>query len=324
MPTNLHELSLVEAADAVMAGKVSPVEPTRASLDEIERWQNLNAFSIVMADEAISDARRLEADAARGVCRGPLHGVPIAVKDLCDVSGVATAAGISVFRDRVAHADSTVVRRLREAGAIILGKIELAEGALAFHHPEVAAPVNPWKPELWPGTSSSGSGVAVGADRCFGAIGTDTGGSIRFPSLCNGIVGIKPTWGRVSRLGIYPLSWTLDHVGPMARRVEDAAAMLSVIWPDLHRRNILLQQALRALASVVEEGLQTGRLDPITRGTREGRRRHCHDDLTIVSGNTPRTRGDDRRRLRKPLFLKGDRRPRDFGQQTGITFLSGY
>lgn len=229
MTANLFELSLVEAAAGVAARELSPVELTQACLDQIERRADLNAFSVVMAEQAMADALRLEAEAAKGAIRGSLHGVPLAVKDLCDVAGVPTAAGIPAFRHSVAQADSTVVRRLREAGAVILGKTELAEGALAFHHPDVTAPVNPWKSDLWPGTSSSGSGVAVGTGQCFGAIGTDTGGSIRFPSLCNGVIGIKPTWGRVSRKGVFPLSWTLDHVGPMARSVEDAATMLSVI-----------------------------------------------------------------------------------------------
>ena len=125
--------------------------------------------------------------------------------------------------------DSTVVARLQHAGAVILGKLELTEGAFAFHHPDVTTPVNPWNPTLWAGASSSGSGVATAAGLCYGSLGSDTGGSIRFPSLACGVTGLKPTWGRVSRYGVFMLSDTLDHLGPMTRSAEDAAVILNVI-----------------------------------------------------------------------------------------------
>jgi amidase len=134
-----------------------------------------------------------------------------------------------MFRDKRADKDATVVTRLREAGAVILGKLHLTEGALALHHPEIKPPVNPWRADLWSGASSSGSGAATAAGLCYGSLGSDTGGSIRFPSNCNALVGLKPTWGRVSRFGVAALSDTLDHIGPMTRRVEDAAAMLGAI-----------------------------------------------------------------------------------------------
>jgi amidase len=155
--------------------------------------------------------------------------VPIAVKDLCNMAGTPTGAGIPGFRSRQATADATVVARLRAAGAVIVGKLQLTEGALGLHHPDVPPPVNPWRADRWSGASSSGSGVATAAGLCYGSLGSDTGGSIRFPSLCNGLVGLKPTWGRVSRHGVFPLSQTLDHVGPITRSVEDAAAMLTAI-----------------------------------------------------------------------------------------------
>ncbi len=161
--------------------------------------------------------------------RGPLHGVPVAVKDLCDSKGVPTAAGIPRFSDRIAKGDSTVVTRLRAAGAVVLGKLQLTEGTLALHHPDVTPPVNPWRANRWSGASSSGSGASVAAGLAYGSLGSDTGGSIHFPALCNGVVGLKPTWGRVSRYGVFPLSETLDHVGPLTRRIEDAAAMLGAI-----------------------------------------------------------------------------------------------
>lgn len=228
--TRLTELGAVEAARLIAAKKLSPVDLTRAALERLERLQpRLHAFAHVMADEALEQAGRLEQEAASGTIRGPLHGIPVAVKDLCDTQDVPTAAGMPMFRNRRPKSDATVVARLRQAGAVLLGKTELSEGALAIHHPDITLPVNPWRADLWTGSSSSGSGVAVAAELCAAAIGTDTGGSIRFPALCNAVVGIKPTWGRVSRHGVFPLSWTLDHVGPLARRVEDAALMLQVV-----------------------------------------------------------------------------------------------
>ncbi len=224
------EMGLTEAARAIADGALSPLELTSATFERIDALQpRLGAFAHVMREEALERARTLEAEAARGALRGPLHGTTVAVKDLCDTAAVPTAVGMPMFRNRLPAADATVVERLYEAGAIVVGKTELSEGALALHHPDVVAPVNPWREDLWTGSSSSGSGVAVAAGLCQAAIGTDTGGSIRFPSLNNAVVGIKPTWGRVSRQGVFPLSWTLDHVGPMARRVEDAAALLGVI-----------------------------------------------------------------------------------------------
>ena len=155
--------------------------------------------------------------------------MPIALKDLLWTRGVKTTCGTKVLANWVPDEDSTTVTRLKEAGAVIVGKVKLTEGAFSDHHPEVDPPRNVWDPAVWPGVSSSGSGVAVGAGLAYGAIGTDTGGSIRFPSASNGIVGIKPTYGRVSRHGAFPLAESLDHIGPMARTVEDAARMLGVL-----------------------------------------------------------------------------------------------
>jgi amidase len=165
----------------------------------------------------------------RGLRRGPLHGVPVALKDLVDMAGAITTAGTRVRARHVAARDATVTTRLRQAGAVILGKVKLTEGAFAEHHPDVVPPVNPWSAEHWTGVSSSGSGVAVAAGLCFGALGTDTGGSIRFPSTACGVTGLKPTWGRVSRAGVFALADSLDHVGPMTRTARDAALMLGVL-----------------------------------------------------------------------------------------------
>jgi len=151
------------------------------------------------------------------------------VKDLLNTRGVVTAAGTLVMKDFVPDQDATVVARLKAAGAVIVGKTQLTEGAFGAHHPEIEAPLNPWNKGYWTGVSSSGSGVAVAAGLAYGALGSDTGGSIRFPSASCGLVGIKPTYGRVSRFGAFPLAESLDHIGPMARTVEDAAILLKVL-----------------------------------------------------------------------------------------------
>jgi amidase len=226
----LHYLDLTELTRRIRARQLSPVEATRALLKRIEALDGkLKSYALVMADSALEEARRAEAEIARGEIRGPLHGAPIAVKDLCWTRGVPTAAGSTIHRDFRPKEDATVVRRLREAGAIILGKLQLTEGAYGLHHPAVTPPVNPWNAAHWTGVSSSGSGVATAAGLCYGSLGSDTGGSIRFPSNANGITGLKPTWGRVSRYGVFELAATLDHIGPMVRSAVDAAAMLGAI-----------------------------------------------------------------------------------------------
>lgn len=210
--------------------KVSSVEATEQMLARIARLEPaLRAYVRVMDESALAEAKKADAAIRRGAKRGPLHGVPVAVKDLCDIKGQPTTAGIPALGAAIKECDSTVVARLRAAGAVILGKLKLTEGAMSLHHPDVKPPVNPWRAEISPGVSSSGSGVAVASGMAYGALGTDTGGSIRFPSQANAIVGVKPSWGRVSRAGVAALAETLDHVGPMTRRVEDAAAMLQAI-----------------------------------------------------------------------------------------------
>ncbi|MGR8919102.1 MAG: amidase [Gammaproteobacteria bacterium] len=225
-------LDLLEVAGAIAAREVSSVEVTRAMLERIESVDaKLGAYVTVMADSALREAEAADIAVARGQHLEPLHGVPVAVKDLCDAEGVQTLAGMPRIRKDVAPAerDSTVVRRLRKAGAVLLGKLQLTEGAVAHHHPDVPPPVNPHNGNYWSGASSSGSGVATAAGLCYGSLGSDTGGSIRFPSFANGCTGLKQTWGRVSRAGVFPLSWSLDHVGPICRSVGDCAAMLEAI-----------------------------------------------------------------------------------------------
>jgi len=230
----LHYESLLSLAARIEAREISPVALTQATLGRIEDLEpSLRAYATVMSVAALEAAERAETEIAAGNYRGPLHGVPVAVKDLCYTEGVPTMGGMAVYRDFVPEYDATVVARLKAAGAVLIGKLNLTEGAMAGYHPSFEVPKNPWDPELWPGVSSSGSGVATAAGLCFGSLGSDTGGSIRFPSMANGIVGLKPTYGRVSRYGVIPLAESLDHVGPMTRRVADAAAMLQVIGgPD--------------------------------------------------------------------------------------------
>jgi amidase len=228
--TDLHYLSLAGVCRRMKSGELSASAVTEAILARIEALDsNLNSFATVMADEARAVAARLDQDRADGKPLGALHGVPVAVKDLFDTRGVVTASGTRVMGEWVPDEDATVVRRLKDAGAVIVGKTQLTEGAYGTHHPDVDPPKNPWDGDYWPGVSSSGSGVAVAAGLSFGALGSDTGGSIRFPSACCGLVGIKPTYGRVSRYGAFPLAESLDHVGPMARSVEDAARLLQVL-----------------------------------------------------------------------------------------------
>lgn len=223
-------LSLVDLADKLRGKAISPVEITRHMLDRIEKLEpRLHAYALVTAEAALEEARAAESEIMAGRYRGPLHGVPIAVKDLCFTKGVTTACGTTILKDWKPEIDATVVERLRLAGAVSLGKLQMTEAAFADHHPAIQPPLNPWNPAHWSGASSSGSGVATAAGLCFGSLGSDTGGSIRFPSNANGVTGLKPTWGRVSRYGVFPLSDSLDHIGPMTRTAADAAAMLAAI-----------------------------------------------------------------------------------------------
>jgi amidase len=228
--TDLHRLSLLEVAKLIERRSVSPLDLTEHMLARIEKHDPaLHAYFTVTADHALAEARAAESEIAAGRYRGPLHGVPIAVKDLFDTAGVRTTAGTRVMASRVPARDATVVARLRAAGAVLLGKLATTEGAYAEHHPDYTVPVNPWNAAAWTGVSSSGSGVATASGLCFASLGSDTGGSIRFPSAMNGLVGIKPTYGRVPVTGVFPMAGSLDHVGPMCRTVADAALILQTI-----------------------------------------------------------------------------------------------
>ena len=229
-PENLHYLSLSEIAQLIETKEISPVELTRVMLERIDRVDSrLNSYATVMADTAIAQAAAAEREITSGGYRGPLHGVPVAVKDLCFTAGVRTMGGLFVLKDHFPEFDATVVTRLKAAGAVLLGKLNLTEGALAGYHPEFEVPVNPWDENRWAGASSSGSAAATAAGLCFASLGTDTLGSIRFPSASCGLVGLKPTYGRVSRYGVLPLAESLDHIGPIVRTSADAAITLEAI-----------------------------------------------------------------------------------------------
>ena len=231
--------SLAGLSGALRAGEVSPVEVTEALLGLIE-LDRTNAFITVAAERAVKDARRAEAEISGGRYRGPLHGVPVAIKDLVSTEGVRTTMASAFFKDHVPDEDAAVARRLREAGTVLLGKTNTHEfaygptGDRSFFGPTR----NPHDPGRISGGSSGGSGAAVATDLCYGAIGSDTGGSIRIPAALCGVVGMKPTFGRVGKGGVFPLAPTLDHVGPLTRTVEDNALLLSALVghdpQDLH------------------------------------------------------------------------------------------
>lgn len=233
MPSQeLCALTLAEVAPLLQQGQLSPVELTQAYLEQIATLNpTLNAFLTVTGDRAIAAARQAEKEIAAGQYRGPLHGAPIALKDLFDTAGTPTTAGTRIMKDRVPVEDATTVKKMRAAGGIILGKLNLHECAYGITsvNPHYGACHNPWDTERICGGSSGGSGAALASEMCLLATGTDTGGSIRIPAALCATVGIKPTYGRVSAAGVLPLCYSLDHPGPMARRVWDTAAFLGVM-----------------------------------------------------------------------------------------------
>ena len=228
--TPLHFRTITEIAEEIASKQLSPVDVTAAMLERIEALDGqLKSYTTVIAEQAMAAAQAAEREITAGKYRGPLHGVPIAVKDLCFTKGIPTRGGVEVLAGHVPAFDSTVIAKLEAAGAILLGKLNLTEGAMGGYNRNFDIPQNPWNPDRWTGSSSSGSGVATAAGLCFGSLGSDTGGSIRFPAASCGIVGIKPTWGRVSRYGVLALAESMDHVGPMTRRVADAGILLEAI-----------------------------------------------------------------------------------------------
>src|SRR6202048_1573246 len=258
----VHYLSLMNVSRRLRSGELKPTTLTETILARIARHDGtLKSYTTLLADRAMAKAREAEDELNRGLWRGPLHGVPIAVKDLCYTNYAPTGAGMFIHKDFVPPYTCTVVERLERAGAILLGKLTMTEGAFATHHPNMPTPVNPWHAAVGTGASSSGSGAATAAGLCYGSLGSDTGGSIRFPSSACGLTGLKPTWGRVSRYGVCPLSESLDHIGPMTRTAADGAAVLAAIaGADARDPPALLAPVPDYLASLTADirGLRVG------------------------------------------------------------------
>ncbi len=269
--TDPHFLSAAQAAAAIAARTLSPVELMQALLRRIGRLDpRLNVFIQLDGEAALAAAQAAEAEIMAGRPRGPLHGVPVGIKDIIDVAGLPTTCHSKILRGNIAKADAVCVARLRQAGAIVLGKLsthEFAIGGPSFDLPWPPAR-NPWNPDHHPGGSSSGSGAGVAAGLFPMALGSDTGGSVRNPASCCGIVGLKPTYGLVSRRGVFPLSFTLDHVGPMTRTVADNALMLEAIAGH---------DPLDPGSAAGVPGRYAARLDRGVRGLRVGFVRHFHE-----------------------------------------------
>ena len=228
--TELATRPISQLASAIENGELSPVTLTEHMLERTQRLNpTLKAFNTVCAEQAMARASLAEREIAAGNYRGPLHGIPVGLKDLLFTKGVRTTVSSKIYQDWIPDCNATVADKLEAAGAIMLGKLNMTEFALSGYHPDLDVPRNPWNTDHWPGVSSSGSGVATAARLCCATIGTDTGGSIRLPSAANGVVGIKPTYGRVSRHNAFPLSESLDHFGPITSSVEDAALVLNAI-----------------------------------------------------------------------------------------------
>ena len=268
--TASHLSKLIEAKE------VSPVEATEAYLDRIREVDSkLNSYITVTGEQALEAARLAEQEIAQGKHRGPLHGVPVAVKDQFNTTGIRTTGGSSILKDFVPEEDATVMANLKKAGAVLLGKLNMSEFAMAeiYHHP-YGTPRNPWDMERNPGTSSSGSGAATAAFLCATSLGEDTGGSIRGPANFSGLVGLRPSYGRVSRYGVLGGSWSMDTVGPISRSVEDAAITLQAIAghdpKDLNTWNVPVPDYRRALTGdiqgvklgVVQERMDSPTVDP--------------------------------------------------------------
>ncbi len=269
--SDLHWLTAAEAAQAIAARKLSPVELMTALLERIGRLDpKLHVFIRLDGEAAMDAARAAEAEIVAGRLRGPLHGIPVGIKDIIDVAGLPTTCHSKILVDNIAAADAVCVSRLRGAGAIVLGKLsthEFAIGGPSFDLPWPPAR-NPWNTDHHPGGSSSGSGAGIAAGLFPLALGSDTGGSVRNPASACGIVGLKPTYGLVSRRGVFPLSFTLDHVGPLTRTVADNALMLEIVAGH----DPLDPGSAAAPAGRYASGLERG-----ARGLRIGFLRHFHE-----------------------------------------------
>ncbi len=237
--------SIPEIGAMFRAGVLSPLELTRLTLERIEKLNpSLNAFITVTKEKALEQAATAERELRSGIDRGALHGIPIALKDLIDTAGIRTTCGSSILKDHIPEHDAVITQRLEAAGAVCVGKTNLLEFAYGIVHPDYGQTNNPWDISRTSGGSSGGSAAAVAAGLCFAAVGTDTGGSIRIPASYCGIVGLKPTYGLTSLKGVFPLSWSLDHAGPIARLSEDARLLLEVM-ADIKLEHILELRGMR-------------------------------------------------------------------------------
>ena len=274
-------LTASQLSNLIETKEVSPVEATEAYLDRIEEVDpKLNSYITITGEQAVESARQAEQEIAAGKHRGPLHGVPMAVKDQFNTAGVLTTGGSSILKNNVPSEDATVIAKLKEAGAVMLGKLNMSEFAMAeiYNHP-YGTPRNPWDLERNPGTSSSGSGAATAAFLCSTSLGEDTGGSIRGPANFSGLVGLRPTHGRVSRYGVLGGSWSMDTVGPISRSVEDAAITIQAIagydakdtysWdvPVPDYRSALTGDIQGIKMGVIQERMDSPNLDPEFRET---------------------------------------------------------
>ena len=268
-------MTIANAAEALRAGRVSSVELTTAAISRMDRHNGLRAFITITAEQALQQARLADSERSSGTDRGPLHGIPIAVKDLFATKGVRTTGGSKIYENFIPQTDATVVTRLQAAGAVMLGKLNMHELAygITSANPHFGPVRNPWNQQHSPGGSSGGSGTAVASGMAYMALGSDTGGSIRIPASFCGTVGLKPTYGRVSRYGVLPLGFSLDHVGPLTRSVRDAAIVLNAIAgrdsrdPSSSRRPVVdyvpdEECSIRGLRIGFPENFYFERLDP--------------------------------------------------------------
>ncbi|MQF91702.1 MAG: amidase [SAR202 cluster bacterium] len=277
--SQLPFLSATELGSLIQSREVSPVEATEAYLERIPRIDGkLNSYITVTTDRALADAKKAEQEIVSGKYRGPMHGVPIAVKDQVYTKGILTTGGSTILKDFVPDEDATVISNLNDAGAVLLGKLNMSEFAMgdAFEHP-YGRPHNPWDLSRNAGTSSSGSGAATAAFLCATSLGEDTGGSIRGPASFCGLVGIRPSWGRVSRHGVLGASWSMDQVGPISRTVSDCAITLAAIAghdpKDGHTWDVPVPDYLASLSrgvqslkiGVITERVQGPSVDPQVR-----------------------------------------------------------
>ncbi|SVA07914.1 uncharacterized protein METZ01_LOCUS60768 [marine metagenome] len=274
-------LTATQLSKLIETKEVSPVEATEAYLDRIEEVDpKLNSYITITGEQALDAARQAEQEIATGMHRGPLHGVPVAVKDQFNTAGILTTGGSSILKDNIPTDDATVITNLKKAGAVLLGKLNMSEFAMAeiYNHP-YGTPRNPWDLERNPGTSSSGSGAATAASLCATSLGEDTGGSIRGPANFSGLVGLRPSHGRVSRYGVLGGSWSMDTVGPISRSVEDAAITIQAIaghdLKDTYSWDVPVPDYRAALTGdirgislgVIQERIDSPNLDPEFRET---------------------------------------------------------